>query len=336
MKKNLTYLFLVLLLFPACRKDKYPADNVSISGFVAGVETMTTRAGGPEKTKFEAGDKIYVYAYSSASAGAGKARFMPETDGITGATYVFNGNVSAGFRFDRQQSGIDNRMGLWRGGLYHDFTAYHMEPKYAGTKIPFVMNAPEGLSANELLWGRSNNSDIYFSGDIHIIPQITFRHQLSRIQVRVIHDIEDITAENFVLKGLEFTLNKTEATFDTETGQWEGTVPGDITLSKALDKDLSEITRLDTLTVAEWWVLPDAEVIRNSNNKHLKLSLERSGALEEPEIDFSHFFDPDAPVETKPGYITVLQLEFDDVRSIVFTVSLEPWVKEDHIIDIED
>ena len=330
MKHEIIYLLFALLLF-SCSEEHHVQESFSeMNDFFVEKEsaiTTTTRSSSGPKDGFELNDEIHIYGYSKLTPGAstpaeGRNRFMPIADDVTptiGAAYEFVSNQSGGwYRFYRDPSIDDGQLiGFWRTRQYHDFAAYYFEPKPTTPVLEFEMDS-DGLLQNELLWG--DTTDIYFSGEVQIIPRITFKHQLSRIRVEGVHDMNIPTSSNFEIDWLELGLDKQKASFDLETGKWSNILVSPLTLTAVPNTFLDEGNQLEPINIHEWWVLPGCTI------SDFKLNIKRGTLSETKEVSFQDFFDPDdtEPI-TKPGYITVLRLEFGDAKSIIFTVSLEPW-----------
>jgi len=325
MKRVPTYsLTFLLLLFASCEEQEPIIGNTSIIEFLTEVEqAKTTRSWTGEKTVFENGDTIYVFGSAKTSSGGTGVRFMPADDDSTGAAYISdNRDVLGWHRF--KASGSD--IGLWRDGFYHDFTAYYYTPKFETKNQTFTMDSL-GLPPKELLWGETKN--VFFNGNAIVIPKITFKHQLSRIRIKVIHDMAPEDALSFAISKIAFNLNNSSADFNVETGQWSSGFGGPIGIELFPDTTLVDITRLESTDIIECWVLPNKEI------SDFYVTLE--GTLDPILVPFIHNSDPSVKnVITKPGYITELQLEFGDIRTIIFTVSLMPWEKVREERDITD
>ena len=349
MKHEIKCLVFVLLLC-ACEGAQYvPESFVETNEFLVKKEsavTMRTRSSSEwVKDIFEPNDIIYIYGYSKQVEGAatvadGRNRFMPVSDNTTvttGAAYEYYSDQNNGwYRFYRDPDVDDGQeIGFWRSRQYHDFTAYYYDPMPISPNLELEMTTI-GLPKNELLWG--DTTDIYFSGDAHVIPRIRFEHQLSRIRVDVVHEMNVPTADNFKVMKLELNLDRKKASFNLETGEWTDPL-GSILLTADPNEDFLYIEQLDPTPIHEWWVLPYCEI------SDFKLYLMRDNVvLDEPiEVEFQNYLDPLKTPITQSGYITVLRLEFGDIKSIIFTVSLEPWdpyrpeddieINDDNLVD---
>ena len=327
MKRTPTYLLtFLLLLFASCEEQEPITGNASINEFLTEVEqAKTTRplTWPGEKEKFEKNDTIHVFGFSKALSGGVGTRFMPNDDNSTGATYLSdNRDVLGWHRFKAYGSDI----GLWRDGFYHDFTAYYYIPKFETKNQTFTMDS-SGLPPKELLWGKTEN--VFFNGNVVVIPQITFKHQLSRIRIKVIHNMDSIAAESHTLEKIAFNLDNRSADFNVETGQWSNDSGGAIGIELFPDTTLVDITQLESTDIIECWVLPNREI----SSFYVTLENDPVPIL----VPFKHHFDPNIDkVITKPGYITELQLEFGEIRTIIFTVRLVPWEKVEKESDITD
>ena len=335
MKHSTKYLIypLLALLLSACENDDRHApelpsptiDELEVRTMQP-IVTTTTRAG--EKNQFESGDNIYIYGFAKQTAGTAGTRFMPENPNTAGATYQYDKPLDGAIKWHRFKSTPEpgQTLGFWRTGQYHDFNAYYYHPKPTGPTIDFPMTAT-GLPEQELLWGRKE--DELFTGQVHIIPKIEFNHQLSRIRVEVMHDIPEVASENFVLTALGFDLNKSKATFEMETGTWIDSTLTTHPIKKEFPLpglEMNEIAfpRLKLVEVTDLWVLPYSRI------EDFKIYYTQSGVLKFPTVDFESLFDYNGGVPTvivtKPGYITTLRVQFGEIKPIIFTVSLEPWI----------
>ena len=329
MKHKIKYLIFTLLLC-SCEEGQHVSESFSeIDGFYVKkeqVQKTMTRSSGNKET-FVSGDKIYLYGYAKLHVDSTATRFMPDAAGTTGIAYQYDRDQDGWHRFQRISTSSDPEMGFWRTGQYHDFTAYHMDPQPASSNLILEMNET-GLPPKEILWGEVKN--IFFSGEVHVIPKITFKHQLSRIRVEVMHDMEEITSENFEITRIEFDLDKKGATFDLEKGLWKDIIPETNghhiveAFSPALVMTDEKFPKLVLTEVADWWVLP------NCTLSDFKFSITQSSVNKEFIIDFENLFNGNdngepTTIVTKPGYITVLRVQFGEIKQIIFTVSLIPW-----------
>ena len=326
MKQILTYISIISLLFFSSCEEKEPVmgGGVSINEFMTEVERarISRSFDDNNKTEFAIGDTIYVFGLAKATTGDTGIRFMPNDNDDTGDRYIYEADVLGWHRFQAFESEI----GLWRDGFYHDFTAYHHASKFEFKDQTFAMDS-SGLAPNELLWGEVKN--VFFSGNSVIIPKITFNHQLSRIRIKVIHNMAPGDAQNCTINKITFNLNNSSADFNAEKGQWSNYSGGSSGIKLLPGKNLDEIPRLTSEEIIECWVLPTCLI----DDFYVTLD-----GIEDPIlVSFKHNFDPNiSPPITKPGYITELQMEFGDVRMIVFTVNLVPWVKVKKESVIED
>ena len=355
MKYNIKYLILILSLY-ACEKIPHTQQPPSetINEFLIIEEEMEStiaRSSVNDNKEFISGDSIRLYGYSKQIAGAetpaqGRERFMPEADGISGATYKYSKDQTGGWhRFFRDES-TDQIMGFWRVGFFHDFSAYYSEiTPTTGDSIRFIMSSREtnpGLVPKNLLWGESR--DIYFSGDAQIIPKIRFYHQLSRVRVEVMHDMPPVAIEDICIDSIKFDLAKSGATFNLETGLWRNWVDTPITIAKEFSPsdgqmDDTKFPRLKFIEIADLWVLPHCTL------SDFKFYLTQGTNEKDFEIDFKDLFNDngDEPTEiiTKPGYVTTLRIQFGEIKQIIYTISLQPWhrtevesiIKDDNLVN---
>ena len=335
-------------LFYACEEVEHVSESFSeINEFLIQREpevTTTLRSSGDSKETFVSGDQIYVYGFSKPVAGAstlidGRVRFMP-TVGEIGTIYEYERNRDDGWhRFKRTPSLIDPEIGYWRTKQYHDFTAYYYDhtPAQITRELELEMTAT-GLPKEELLWGEVK--DIYFSGEALVIPEIKFKHQLSRIRVLVMHDMADIAAEDFDITGIQFKLDKSAATFNLETGEWTNSVSEEHQIAEAFtDLEMDDFPKLEFQEITDLWVLPYCTI------SDFKFSLiQHELPLPDFSVNFEGHFDDSGTgnpttIVTKPGYITTLRILFGKIKPIIFTVSLDPWdvqSKTSTITDIEE
>ena len=339
MKYKIKYLIFALLLISCEDADQVQESISEVNEFLVQKEqeTAPNLRASASKDVFVSGDKIHVYGYSKSLEGGTGTRFMPLDNGTIGATYVYEKDQDGWHRFLRDQTdGLE--MGFWRTGLYHDFIAYYREQQPVSPNLVFTL-ASDGLPKKELLWGKAN--DIYFSGEARIIPKITFKHQLSRIKVEVLHDMDNITTEDFKITQIEYKLNRSEATFNLEAGLWSNIVnasPGHQiteTFSGGIVMNNTDFPKLTLVEIADWWVLP------GSSLSDFVFSIRQKGKNKDFPMSFESLFDENEtgiPTEiiTKPGYITVLRIEFGEIKQIIFTVSLRPWEVDARSGDITD
>ena len=263
MKHIIKYLIFALLLYSCEEKQRVSESFPEINEFSAKKElpiTTTTKSHADSKETFKSGDTIYVYGFSKSVAGAstpveGRNRFMPAADGTIGAAYGYYSDLGSNwYRFKKVD---DVEMGFWRTGQYHDFTAYYYDPKPTSADLILAMDST-GLPKKELLWGQTK--DVFFSGQAHIIPEIRFEHKLSRIRVEIMHDMDNITTENFTLEKIQLKLDKSGETFNMETGTWKNPVNpvGKIKIVEAFDPswimDNIEFPKLTFVPIADLWV----------------------------------------------------------------------------------
>ena len=335
MKRILTYIIIypvaIMLLLPACQKEEVPVfDGVAIDEFMVRTEQLASTKAytGGEIEKFDTNDSIRVFGFFKAASSSTRGlRFMPAHNDSVGATYIYEKDVLGWHRFVKQSN-----VGAWRSGFYHDFTAYYLLNKPESKEVEYIMDS-KGLAHEELLWGETKNE--YFSGAAQIIPQITFQHQLSRIKVRVLHDMDTNASDAFSLTEFRFTLDNKEAVFNVETGEWSNSVtPEDVELSFELNPsvELRNTNRLKPIDAAECWVLPG----RTISDFNLRIKNDISEKEEEVEVKFKSHSGFTNEVKTKAGYITILQLELTNLKPIIFTVSLTPWNVEKHLGEISD
>ena len=353
MKHLIKYILFVLLL-SSCNKDAQPPSLVMIADLEVNSENTKETKALDQKNKFEIingnPDKIYIYGWSKSTIGGVRTRFMPkEGDGITpkldassGATYTFKRDELSGWqRFERIiVPAVDENMPYWRPSFYHDFAGYYYyfdevgyeKPVNATDELIFAMamdgsvpNSGSGLENRELLWGETQ--DFLFAGGSQVIPRILFKHQLSRIRVEMLHDMDDITTDNFAVSSITLDIDRTENTFYTQTGLWEDDTPTSYTLTKewpdpnplVLGTDIPA-PRLETFKVHEWWVLPNCEI------SNFVLRMYKSALLNVYPMSFKDIFDDlVTTVTTKPGYVTVIRIKFGDIKPIIFSVTLDPW-----------
>jgi len=324
MKYILTYCFSLLLLLVACHEtEEMPKfSSAAISELMAETKQIQVTRATEGKTAFTTGDEIYVFGFAKPSPGVGQGdRFMPDNVNFpsSGVGLAFTyGNYSSKERFGREEDDLDPNweMGFWRVGQHHKFTAYYLDSQAPTEVISFAMSSG-GLPEEDFLWGESE--EVYFSGESVIVPKIIFKHQLSRIRVELIHDMEKSSAEGFTITQLDVHLDKIQDEFNVATGEWKNDPSSPLTLTQLGDKKLSTIEALEVthITDNDWWTLPDCEI------EMLTLHFE-----EDPnpkEVTFKHHYDPNAKIMTKAGYITVLRLHIDDVLPIIFTATLEDW-----------
>ena len=333
MKRKFKYLLFILLLCSCEDVQDVPESFSEVNEFSVRKEQLvtTTAKSSGSKDAFGINDEIYIYGYSKLNTGDPGDRFMPKASGTIGAAYQYHmsyNNISqeAWYRFQRVQSGSDQEMGFWRTKQYHDFVAYYSE----SSDMVFSMDET-GLPEEDLLWGKVE--DVYFSGEAHIIPEIKLQHQLSRIRVEVVHDMQGITSENFEIVKIEFNLSKKEAAFDRETRDWINidasgqqivkNFPPDYPSGFGMQMDENKFPRAELVEIADWWVLPDCKL------SNFEFTITQSGAEKSfSDVLFESFLDNTggpAEIITKPGCITVLRIEFGEVKQIIFTVSLEDW-----------
>ena len=326
MKQISTYLSIIALLFFSSCEEKEPVtESVTlINEFMTEVEQakITRSFDDDNKREFIIDDTIYVFGFAKATTGDTGIRFMPDDNNDTGDKYIYEADVLGWHRF----KAFGSEIGLWRDGFYHDFTAYYYTSKFLTKNQTFVMNS-SGLDPDELLWGEVKN--IFFSGNSVVIPKITFKHQLSRIRIRVVHDMAPEDAEAFTINEITFNLDNSSADFNAETGQWSNHTGGTIGIGLYPNENLNNIARLTSEAITECWVLPNKAI----SNFYVTLD----GSLDPIPVFFKNDFNPNItqPI-TKPGYITELQMEFSDIRTIIFTVNLVPWVKIQKESDITD
>ena len=331
MKRIPTYILIISLLLSACRKEEeQPASNVVINELMVRSEQMTTTKAYTqgEITEFETNDSIRVFGFFKAATGDPATRFMPPiADVVPGATYVYERDVNGWHRFLNVSDA-----GAWRSGFYHDFTAYFLVDKPATNEVTYTMTAT-GLPPKELLWGETK--DVPFSGDAQVIPRITFKHQLSRIRITRIHDLELNPGEVFNVINYSFKLDGKTAVFNVETGTWSGISAEDVLLSFGLNEQLHDGNRLEDKFVTEFWVLPD----RTITDFEMQIEQEIPPAplqLKTIPVTFKGHTNPTADIETKAGYVSTLRVEIGNLKPIVFTVSLEPWTVEKKTGEIKD
>ena len=343
MKKALTYtLFVLLLSLNACNEIGPESEHLLTIGDleIVSEKTSETRAlGAKDDFGLEngLGDRIYVYGWSKAFANGPRTRFMPEESAIdarSGATYTYSKDEPSGWqRFIRTVPGGDNKIPYWRPSFYHDFAGYYYydrtgftKPISATDEIAFVMAANGGgLVRRELLWGETTN--YLFTGESQVIPRILFKHQLSRIRVEMLHDMDDVATDNFAVSSITLDIDRTENLFYTQTGLWKNDTPTTYTLVQEwpdpnplrLGTDIPA-PRLETFPIHEWWVLPGCEI------SNFVLNMYKSAALNTYPMSFKDIFDDsNVTVTTKPGYITVIRVKFGDIKPIIFSVTLDPW-----------
>jgi len=330
MMYKIKYLPFVLLLY-SCEKVEQVSESVSvINEFLIQKESVTTsdlKSTG-SKDIFTSGDEIYLYGYSkSSNSPTIGTRFLPMADNTTGVTYEYEEDKNEWQRFLRNENdGLE--IGFWKTGLFHDFRAYYLETKPATPNLELTLTS-DGLPKEDLLWGEVKN--VYFSGAEYTIPQIKFKHQLSRIRVDVMHDIdmEGVTSEDFKITEIKFNLDKKKATFNLETGEWDSEDLTGILIKEEFPSGKSiPIPKLTFEEVAEWWVLPESTL----SDFMFHLSRKGEDDAEPYVVKFENLFEETedgepAVVKTKAGYITVLRIKLGDIKQIIFTVSLEPWEK---------
>ena len=251
MKHVRIYLLPLFLLLAACHETEQVPETstIVISELIAETEQMpTSRAANGEKIKFEDGDKIHVFGfYKSSPSPTRGTRFMPDVNYLTtsgiGLTYTYlNESYNRGSRFRRTPTGGDPEVGFWRVGQYHDFTAYYFAGlRPTGEDQLFPMGTT-GLPDEELLWGEV--MDLPYNGNAVIRPEIKFKHQLSRIRVELIHNMNDDVAEDFTITGLEVALNAEQAKFNFAEGEWTDysgtTIFTELGLNKNLKDDITD------------------------------------------------------------------------------------------------
>ena len=336
MKHKIKCLLFTLLLC-SCEEVQHMPESFSTIGEILvknELAVTTTARSSASKDAFALGDKIYLYGYSKLlPADTIGARFMPAAAGTIGTVYEYEKDQDGWHRFQRPQIPGDQEMGFWRTKQYHDFTAYYLENEPLSPDFKCEMG-PTGLPKEDLLWG--NITNVYFSGETHIVPKIMFKHQLSRIKVEVMHDMENITAEDFEIREFKFKLDKSEETFNLETGKWKNPkVEEHLIIETFTPLVMDTFPKLTFVEIADLWVLPDCTI------SDFEFSITQKGEDKDFYIDFESLFngndngDP-ATIITKPGYITVLQIKFGDIKQIIFTVSLKPWEVEKKTGAIED
>ena len=344
MKQKMLYLIFILLA-SACEDTLHEPElsSLSISDFLVQRGSMTAmemRSSGESKDTFKTGDLIRVYGYAKLDSSAitfaeGRERFMPIEDGATGFAYIYNATQPNNWcHFSRGIGDASLKMGFWRNGFYHDFSAYYFPDEPTSNEIEYNM-VDTGLPRKDLLWGATKN--IYFSGETHLVPEITFRHQLSRIRVEAMHDMESITSEDFFIEQITFHLDKSEATFNLETGLWTDSIVGDIQIDKvyaSLQMTNENFPRLNFIQIADWWVLPNCKL------SDFEFSINQKGTPKSFMIDFENLLNDDGDelteIITKPGYITTLRIQFGEIKQIIFTVSLQPWDIDEKESEIGD
>ena len=349
--KHLIKYTLFMLLLSSCNKEQQPPVLMPITGLEANNESTKERALG-SKNEFGVEnsnpDKIYIYGWSKSTIGGLKTRFMPEEgdggtphlDASSGATYTYKRTELSGWqRFERViVPTVDEYMPYWRPSFYHDFAGYYYYFDEAGyekqgsdtDELTFTMapdgsgpNSGSGLENRELLWGEEK--DYLFTGASQIIPQIPFKHQLSRIRVEMVHDLPDVASSLFEVNSISLEIDRKSNIFYTQTGDWEDAPSTAYTLEKiwttplTLGVDISA-PRLESFPIHEWWVLPNCVI----SNFELDMSI--SGTSETYSLNFTDIFDQTTTtVKTKPGYITVVRIKFGDIKPIIFSVTLDPW-----------
>ena len=314
----------VLLLLTACQEtESLPkSSSPEIGELMARTEQIkiSTRSSS-EKKEFEIGDEIFVFGFAKTTdPGKELELFMPDDVSSTvGLTFIYDNYLSR-IRFGREATIPDPEMGFWRVGQWHKFNAYYRSAKSDTEVLTFTMDE-DGLTPEDFLWGESN--EVYFNGDAVLTPTITFKHQLSRIRVELVHDTEPHDAENITITGLDVKLNRKQDNFDLVTGKWEELTPKiPIVLEQRdLGKNLKGIERLvaEPITSDDWWTLPNCEIIE------LILYFTRNGTPYDTTVTFKSNNDPNASPVTRAGYITQLRLHIDDIKSIVFTAALKDW-----------
>jgi hypothetical protein len=336
MKHVRIYLLPLFLLLAACHETEQApeASTIVISELIAETEQMPTSKAG-EKEEFGAGDKIHVFGFADKSSPSSTrgTRFMPDvnylaTSGV-GLTYTyFDESYNRGSRFRRTPlpGDPDPEVGFWRVGEYHDFTAYYFAGLKPTAEEQLFAMGTTGLPREELLWGETMN--LLYRGDAVIRPEIKFKHQLSRIRVELIHNMNDDVAEDFTITGLEVGLNKEQAKFNFVEGEWTG-YSGTTILTESLNKNLKDDIEplvVTPLTDEDWWVLPGCDIELTLHYKRFE-----NGAFVDysPVVPFENNITGESPT-TRKGYITVLRLHINDVKPIIFTVSLEDWNVEKH------
>ena len=336
MKRILTYIIIypaaIMLLLSACQKEEVPVfEGGAIDEFMIRTEQLASTKSytGGEIKKFEANDSIRVFGFFKAAESSSRGlRFMPAHNDSVGATYIYEKDVLGWHRFVKQSS-----VGAWRSGFFHDFTAYYLLKKPESKEVEYIMDN-KGLAHEELLWGETKN--VEFRGDAQIIPQITFQHQLSRIKVRILHDMDTNASDEFTVKEFRFELDNKRAVFNVETGEWnDDDASGDVQLSFPLNSaiTLDDSNRLEPLDAAECWTLPGRTI-----SKFEVLISKGTGIGDEKyvSVDFESHSGFTSEVKTKAGYVTILQLELTNLKPIVFTVSLTPWIVQPHSGEISD
>ena len=333
-----------LLLFASCeKKETVITGNASINEFLSEMdESKVRQVQWPDlddnnKMEFVSGDKIYVFGFFKNASGSTGTRFLPDNNNDTGSTYTWETDITLSGKNWHRFKASDTNVGLWRDGFWHDFTAYYYPTKFSNKNQTFTMT-DSGLAESELLWGETKN--VFFDGSVVVTPRITFKHQLSRIRIKIIREMDDLSASIITIDKIAFTLNKTEADFNVENGQWTNYRGGSILIELFPEtKDdtngttngvnLENIDQLISTDIIECWVLPDVKI------EDFEITM--AGATEATPVVFEHHSDPSiTKPTTKPGYITELQLEFGDIKTIVFTTSLVPWTKVEEESDIED
>ena len=354
MKHLRIYSLPILLSLAACQGIERVPETSLVSELTVKTEQMqTTRAVDPnEKKEFELNDEIHIFGFfkPAASTERSNVRFMPDVVNYgdasgAGLTFKYMDSqsvASRGHRFGRTKTDATTEMGFWQIGQYHDFTAYYLPPyisKPMGTEEEILFEMDQsGLQPGELLWGESLNW--IYRGDSEVKPVINFKHQLSRIRVELIHDMDEITAGNFIITGLDIQLSKQQASFNVAEGSWTAGT-GSVTLTKEVNIPLEDVpfATLKTITDNDWWVLPGCSI--GTFTLYFVNGKNENGEDNETltEVIFNHNDFPNTPPITRKGYVTVLRLHINDIRSIIFTATLQGWEEVnsgENIIIIDD